>query len=378
MMRKLLGTINELVRDLHFEKVEALTLKIKACDPANPQLLHHFFNTSAANAALVSMLNEWQRVGCSRDELGALVIGASSGFQQARLEEQIQLVWTGPDVKQVPVRRSEQVLLDIINDAKTSLYLISFVLVNVPAIENALSQAIDRGVDVRLLLESEDKEGTSSFRSTIERLNVEIPGLALYYWPRVNRENVVGGFARVHAKCVVADRSKAFLTSANLTSAALDKNIEMGVRIDGGSIPATIEQQFIWMIRLKEILPFNSIQHPSTTTTTFQSTDQLPNNLLQLSRFRLKFSNAELNIEEDRWFSVVSPDGPKPKMNAVVLISHKSQWLVGKYNWSKQQENEGDRIFYLVAVRGFGPTTSFEVEERDWLGFRPAAVENPN
>jgi len=378
MMRKLLGAINELVKDLHFEKVQALTLKIKACDPTKPQLLHHFFNKSVANAALVSMLNEWQRVGCSREELGALLIGASSGFEQARLEEQIQLVWTGPDVNQVPVRRSEQVLLDIINNAENSLYLISFVLINVPAIESALSQAIGRGVDVRLLLESEDKEETSGFRSTIERLNLEIPGLALYYWPRANRESIVGGFARVHAKCAVADRSKAFLTSANLTSAALDKNIEMGVRIDGGSIPATMEQQFIWMIRSKEILSFNSFHHPSTTTTTFQSMDQLPKNLSQLSRFRLKFINSELNLEEDRWFSVVLSDGPRPKMNAVVLIRNENVWLVGKYTWSKQQKNEGGRIFYLVAVRGFGPTKSFEVAELDWLEFRPAAVENPN
>jgi hypothetical protein len=375
-MLKLLDAINELVKDQHFEKVQALALKIKDSDLETPHTLNQFFSTSAANTALTRVLTESQRLACSSEALGGLILGASSAFQKAKSAQQVQLVWTGPDMNQVPVRNSAQVLLDLINSAETSLYLISFVLVNVPKIESALSDAIDRGVDVRLLLESEDKDGSGDFRQTLERLRQKIPGLSLYYWPRENRENSGGGFARVHAKCAVADGANAFLTSANLTSAALDKNIEMGVCIDDGNIPTTIQKQFISMIRVKEILPFNSIRTSPASTTTFESIDQLPKSLSELSRFRLKFSNTELDIEEDRGFSVVPPDGPNPKMNAVVIIRDANQWRVGKYAWSKQQENEGGRIFYLVTVRGFGPTASFEIEEQDWVNFKPAAVEN--
>ena len=38
----------------------------------------------------------------------------------------------------------------------------------------------------------------------------------------------------VHAKAAIADRNKAFLTSANLTGHALNKNIEVGPLLTGG------------------------------------------------------------------------------------------------------------------------------------------------
>jgi phosphatidylserine/phosphatidylglycerophosphate/cardiolipin synthase-like enzyme len=37
----------------------------------------------------------------------------------------------------------------------------------------------------------------------------------------------------MHAKAAVADSSTAFLTSANLTEAALERNMELGVLIHG-------------------------------------------------------------------------------------------------------------------------------------------------
>jgi phosphatidylserine/phosphatidylglycerophosphate/cardiolipin synthase-like enzyme len=38
---------------------------------------------------------------------------------------------------------------------------------------------------------------------------------------------------KLHAKVLVADRRDALVTSANLTSYAMDRNMEMGVRIVG-------------------------------------------------------------------------------------------------------------------------------------------------
>lgn len=43
---------------------------------------------------------------------------------------------------------------------------------------------------------------------------------------------------RVHAKVAVADGKAAFLTSANLTGHALEKNMEAGVVISGGNLPS--------------------------------------------------------------------------------------------------------------------------------------------
>lgn len=46
----------------------------------------------------------------------------------------------------------------------------------------------------------------------------------------------------MHAKAAVADSRIAFLTSANLTEAALEGNMELGVLIRGGTLPALIDR----------------------------------------------------------------------------------------------------------------------------------------
>lgn len=46
----------------------------------------------------------------------------------------------------------------------------------------------------------------------------------------------------MHAKAAVADSRTAFLTSANLTEAALERNIEVGVLIHGGTLPASLDR----------------------------------------------------------------------------------------------------------------------------------------
>jgi phosphatidylserine/phosphatidylglycerophosphate/cardiolipin synthase-like enzyme len=46
----------------------------------------------------------------------------------------------------------------------------------------------------------------------------------------------------MHIKAAVADSRVAFLTSANLTEAAFELNMELGVLICGGHIPGTIDR----------------------------------------------------------------------------------------------------------------------------------------
>ena len=380
LMDKLLNATYELVLDQHSNKVSALTSMIKKCPVEDALTLKNFFATEAANSALTRVLEEWQRLGCSSDEMAGILRGASHGYLSEKAREQVQLVWTGPDLNQIPVRRSEQILLELINAAQSSLFLVSFVLVNIPKIEDAIRKALERGVDVRMLLESEDKEGSNHFRDTIKRLQMDIPGLTLYVWPRERRESIEGGFARVHAKCAVADQVNAFLTSANLTSAALDKNIEMGVHIQGGSVPLTIYQQFIAMIQTKEITPYGADRYLIKTSSKSKATalTQLKDNLEVGTEKLLSFQNTYLDVEEQCLFKVLGHDSDMPKQNSLVLIRHEGQWLVGKYAWSKQQDTDSGRVFYLVTVRGYRLKQKFEVEDINWGDFMPRAVEiNP-
>lgn len=376
-MDDLLKSIYDVVKDQHFNKIQSLSNKLKCTEKSNRQLLKGFFNIDSSNQALDTLLNLWSKSDYSNVELASMLVGASLGCTSESNKEKTELVWTGPDLNLLPVRRSEQVLLDLIDSAKETLFIVSFVLVNIPKIEEALRRAINRGVDVRLLLESEDKSGSSSFIDTIFRLYTEIPNIQLYVWPRDKRENIQGGFARVHAKCAVADSQLAFVTSANLTAAALDRNIEMGVQINGGSIPENMVAQFTSMISAKEIIPFKPNSYITSSPPKHDEyiyLEDLPGKLEPGKRLNIKFDNTKTEKKEVHSFLVCDSSSERPKTGSLVIIRYNDQYLVGKYRWTKQQNIENNEQYYAVTVKGFAPTERIIVAEHEWEHFKPIAV----
>ena len=65
----------------------------------------------------------------------------------------------------------------------------------------------------------------------------------IYYDPR-SLHAQSEGTACLHAKCVVVDDSHAFVTSANLTEAAHERNIEAGVLLDDPVFARALRKQF--------------------------------------------------------------------------------------------------------------------------------------
>ena len=55
--------------------------------------------------------------------------------------------------------------------------------------------------------------------------------------------------AKLHAKAVIVDGLDVLLTSANMTSAAYDRNIELGVLCRGGGVAAQVQSHFDALIR---------------------------------------------------------------------------------------------------------------------------------
>ena len=151
--------------------------------------------------------------------------------------QSIELVWTGPITSVVSARKTEQVLLQVINKAKSELFITSFVAYKVDSIIQALNSACDRGVQLFLLLELSFDNGGSINIDVISKMKKSVSKANIYAWRDKDIE-FEGG--RVHAKVAVADKNACFITSANLTGYAMEKNMEMGLLINGGSIPGLI------------------------------------------------------------------------------------------------------------------------------------------
>ncbi len=78
---------------------------------------------------------------------------------------------------------------------------------------------------------------------------------SVYYDPRALDLDGPGGV--LHAKVVVSDDEAVFVTSANLTEAALDRNIEVGLLVRDHALAASVSAHFRGLIdrRLLHPLP---------------------------------------------------------------------------------------------------------------------------
>jgi phosphatidylserine/phosphatidylglycerophosphate/cardiolipin synthase-like enzyme len=169
---------------------------------------------------------------------------------ERRESQSVELVWTGPDVGIVPLRRTEQVVLQVIDSSSERLLVVSYAVFNVPRICEALVRAADRGVAIHVVVESPDRiEGHKAY-STLAALGPTVAGrCGVYLWPIEGRfRGGAGKPGLLHVKCAVADGRWLFLSSANLTEQAFSINMELGVLITGGTTPVQVQAHFGKMI----------------------------------------------------------------------------------------------------------------------------------
>jgi len=151
-------------------------------------------------------------------------------------------VWSGPKTGLIPIRRTDQVLLELIESAREHLFIVSFVFLGASRLIEAMNRAAARGVRLKILLESSVEHGGTVKGDCLAAMHRAVPDAILYVWRADKKSSCAGSAsASVHAKCAVADGELAFITSANLTSAALERNMELGVLIRGGSQPRRLQ-----------------------------------------------------------------------------------------------------------------------------------------
>ncbi len=161
-----------------------------------------------------------------------------------------ELLWSGPSpTNHIPARRIDQVLYDLISTAKQEILLVTFAAYNIQRLSTLLTQAVGRGVHVKLILEFEQ---TSQGQLSFDALNAFPESLqksaGIYYWPLERRElNSRGRPAKLHAKVAVID-NQAVISSANLTDDAFNRNFELGTLFEGGEMPKKMREHFEGLI----------------------------------------------------------------------------------------------------------------------------------
>lgn len=169
---------------------------------------------------------------------GPFVAGLLLGRLSSMVEQpRITPVWTGPESSAAPGRLTLPVITDLIAEATEEIVLVSYATIPSQEIQQALIRAASRGVAITLLLERpEDKERFNGSHDPF-------PGLVAQrlHWPAASRPTG----ASMHAKILVIDRTTALVGSANFTGHGLERNLECGLLLRGGPVPAQLVEHLM-------------------------------------------------------------------------------------------------------------------------------------
>lgn len=243
--RQLLETVASVGRVLQPAQAErlagALASQARAHDA---QHLAGLIPTATFRQNVVRLLASWeQNPGPSGAVVGAAIAAAAHAHHDARRSPQIELVVSGPATRVISARRTEQVLLQLLDEATHEIVLITFALHMHEDLRLRLDAAVQRGVRVTVL--AEDPLDDPNFHGSPM---TALAGLAVnrLRWPADQRPE---SGAAMHAKAVIIDRRTALITSANITKRAAGDNIEAGVLVRGGDIPQRLADHVDQLLR---------------------------------------------------------------------------------------------------------------------------------
>jgi phosphatidylserine/phosphatidylglycerophosphate/cardiolipin synthase-like enzyme len=165
--------------------------------------------------------------------------------RQPRLADALDLVTTGPEVRGVANRDTSVVVRELFAGAVDSVLVVGFAIYQGQQVFQTLAdRMLERpGLRVRMVVDIPRLPGDTSAASELvyrfrdrfrtQQWPADRPVPEVFYDPRSLEPR--GDFDKrssMHAKCVVVDRRQVFITSANFTEAAQQRNIEVGVLVD--------------------------------------------------------------------------------------------------------------------------------------------------
>ena len=166
------------------------------------------------------------------------------------------LVWTGPEAQAGTARDTAVVLRELFEGARESVILAGYSFDHANDVLAPLFRSMrDHGVDTRFFVHIPQVERGDAPTDHLEK---HLGDFARDNWPFGNprprlyydRRALVPGppYCSLHAKCVVVDGANAFVSSANFTQRAQERNIEVGVLIEDPSFATYLAGQWLGLI----------------------------------------------------------------------------------------------------------------------------------
>ncbi|HEV2578798.1 MAG TPA: DISARM system phospholipase D-like protein DrmC [Acidobacteriaceae bacterium] len=191
--------------------------------------------------------------GCNAEALASCIdVLLESLATRPPLEDLVQLVMTGPVESGAYHRDTRVVVTDLFRRAGSSVTIAGYAVHQGKKIfeELALRMEAIPSLRVRLFLNLAIRPADIPFTSSAVTNFVQ--DFRIRHWPANHRlpeiyydrrvlEAVAGSSIAFHAKCVVLDERELFVSSANFTEAAQNRNIELGVLLTSETLARQAE-----------------------------------------------------------------------------------------------------------------------------------------
>lgn len=185
------------------------------------------------------------------------------------LLDKVSLVWTGPETDGTRNRDTKIVVRELFAKAKKSVLVAGFAVYQGREVFAALAENMlqNPNLSVSFYLNIQRSYGDSSASDQIVRQfadkfkNRDWPGTRfpkVFYDPR-SLAVTKGKSAVLHAKVVIVDRQFTFVSSANFTEAAQERNIEAGVLVDSAEFANQLQGHFEALDRAAHLKPVPGI-----------------------------------------------------------------------------------------------------------------------
>jgi phosphatidylserine/phosphatidylglycerophosphate/cardiolipin synthase-like enzyme len=197
-----------------------------------------------------------------------LTLLAEERAASQQMSDRVQLVWSPPELDHVNARDTAVVVQGLFREAKISVIIVSYALdqgQNAESLFGELAARMDASPSLRVRLFTNIQRKYGNETPSVELAKTFAKNFRENLWPGARLPEVYydprsleleGGTRSVlHAKCIVVDGERAFLTSANFTVAAQLRNIEAGVLVDDKGFATRLVRQFEVLVESNVLQP---------------------------------------------------------------------------------------------------------------------------
>jgi phosphatidylserine/phosphatidylglycerophosphate/cardiolipin synthase-like enzyme len=184
--------------------------------------------------------------------LADIIDVAALPLAQVSVMPRAELVWTGPDGGQQTARKTFQVINEMLRQATDSVLIVGYSLFLKGELARdlvgRLSALSSLGVDVVFIVDrryrgyANDGQEGHSVREIQQMWPRNARRPSIYSWSSDEEPS-----SKLHAKVLLIDSRDLLVTSANLTGAGMETNLELGVRLQG-VVASSCSEHFLQLL----------------------------------------------------------------------------------------------------------------------------------